>query len=230
MHSVFWKRILVVIAISGSFYYIFRPSMIFLKFYNPEKTSLMKYRIAEAERKRTKSRIRREWVDYNNISPSLIKAVILAEDEKFWEHPGFDWEGIKYALEVDYKKQGFVRGGSTITQQLAKNLYLKPKRSILRKLHEALLALELELFLSKERILELYLNVIEWGDGIFGIEAASKDYFGKSASELTDEESIRLAAVLPNPRRYSPLRGSRFLDNRVDLLSERFYKISKTIK
>lgn len=204
--------------------YIFKPQIIFLNFTNPGITSMMKYRLKEAKRKNIKYNLRHKWIEYNKISRNLIKAVVLAEDEKFWEHHGFDWEGIKYALEYDLKKKKLLRGGSTITQQLAKNLYLKPRRSFMRKFHEALIAAELELFLSKERIVEIYLNVVEWGNGIFGCEKASEVYFNKSCSDLNLDESLRLAAVLPNPRRYSPVNYSRFLEKRLEVLYEKYYR------
>lgn len=212
----------ILIVLTG--FYIFKPQMVLLNFTNPEITSMMKYRMKEAKINSRRYYLRQRWIDYNKISRSLIKAVVLAEDEKFWDHHGFDWEGIKYALEYDIKKRKIARGGSTITQQLAKNLYLKPKRSFLRKLHEAILAAELELLLSKERILEIYLNVVEWGNGIFGCEIASQYYFNKSCSNLNDDEALRLAAVLPNPIRYSPVRYSRFLEKRLEVLREKFYR------
>jgi len=190
----------------------------------------MKYRYKEAKRRGIKYNVKQKWVDYKKISPYLIKSILIAEDEKFWEHHGFDWEGIIDALKYDLRKKRMLRGGSTITQQLAKNLYLKPKKSFLRKFHEALLSAELELFLSKERILEIYLNVIEWGNGIFGCEVASEVYFHKSCSSISIDEALRLAGVLPNPRRYSPVNYSRFLEKRLTILYSKYYNNNSKTK
>lgn len=207
--------------------YIFKPvNIVLLRFHDPSLTSLMKYRIKSAEKSGKKLRIKKRWVKLKDISPHLIRAVILAEDARFFEHSGFDMEGIKHAIYVNIRKKRFVKGGSTISQQVAKNLFLNPRKSVLRKLHEAILTVELEAFLPKKRILEIYLNVAEWGDGIFGAEAASLHYFKKHASDLTPEEALRLAAVLPNPLRYSPTGNSRFLLRRLSILRKSFYRTS----
>jgi monofunctional biosynthetic peptidoglycan transglycosylase len=148
-----------------------------------------------------------------------VNAVVIAEDDKFWRHEGFDFEALRKAIEKDIKAGRLKYGGSTITQQLVKNLYLSPSKNPLRKLKEAVLAWRLERELSKRRILELYLNVAEWGEGIFGIEAASRHYYGKPASALDPEEAARLASVLPNPRRYSPVGQSRYVENRARIIN-----------
>ncbi len=194
------------------------PDISRLKKHNPEKTSFMKYREKEAKEKGKRYRIRQKWIPLSKVSPYLIKAVLIAEDDKFWKHEGFDYEAIQKAIERDIKEKRFKLGGSTISQQLVKNLYLSPSKNPLRKIIEAIITWRLERELSKRRILELYLNVIEWGDGIFGIEAASRHYFGKPASELTPEEATRLAAVLPNPRRYNPSGEQRYVVNRSRLI------------
>lgn len=182
----------------------------------------MEYREREWKREGRRYRIQQQWVPLARISPYLIKAVLIAEDDKFWTHDGFDFDAIQKALAEDLKARRFKRGGSTVSQQLAKNLYLSPSKNPLRKIREAILTWRLEHVLTKRRILELYLNVVEWGEGgIFGIEMASRRYFGKSASELGPEEAARLAAVLPNPRRYHPLGDSRFVERR----AERIYAI-----
>ncbi len=178
----------------------------------------MKYREKEAERKGMKYRISRVWVPLSRVSPYLIKAVLIAEDDKFWRHEGFDYEAIRKAMEKDIKAKKFKLGGSTISQQLAKNLYLSPAKNPFRKVAEAVITWRMEKVLTKRRILELYLNVIEWGEGIFGAEAASRHYFGKSSSELTAEEASRLAAVLPNPRKYRPTGDQRYVVNRSNLI------------
>lgn len=177
----------------------------------------MAFREREWKREGLRYHIQQQWVPLARISPYLIKAVLIAEDDKFWSHEGFDFDAIQKALEEDVKARTFKRGGSTISQQLAKNLYLSPSKNPLRKISEAILTWRIENVLTKRRILELYLNVAEWGDGgIFGIEMASQRYFGKSASELGPEEAARLAVVLPNPRKYHPLGRSRFVERRAD--------------
>jgi monofunctional biosynthetic peptidoglycan transglycosylase len=151
----------------------------------------------------------------------LTKAVIIAEDDKFWLHEGFDFEAMQKALGKDIKKKKFQAGGSTISQQLAKNLYLSPAKDPIRKIKEAILTWRLERQLTKRKIIELYLNVAEWGDGIFGIEAAAQNHYGKHASELNAHEAAKLASILPNPRRYKPEGTSRYVENQ----SDRIYKI-----
>lgn len=195
-------------------YLVAVPDVSSLKKENPNKTALMEFREAEWAAKGKKKRINHLWVPYTRISPYLVKATLIAEDDKFWSHEGFDFDAIEKAVEKDIKAGRFRAGGSTISQQLAKNLYLTPEKSALRKAREALITWKLERTLSKKRILELYLNVAEWGDGIFGIEAASRHHFGKPASALTALEAARLAAVLPNPRRFDPAGEQRYVSNR----------------
>ncbi|MBI4698872.1 MAG: monofunctional biosynthetic peptidoglycan transglycosylase [Nitrospirae bacterium] len=195
------------------------PDVSSLKKNNPDKTALMEYREDEWQREGKKYRIVRKWIPYNAISPYLIKAVLIAEDDKFWGHEGFDYEAIQKAVEKDIKAKKFKRGASTISQQLAKNLYLSPSKNPVRKIREAIITWRLEKALSKKRILEIYLNIVEWGDaGIFGIETASEHYYGKHASALGPEESARLAAVLPNPRKFNPLGNSKYVAHRANLI------------
>jgi len=196
--------------------YFFYPNVAQLKKYHPKKTAFMEYRERQWEKEGKKKRLVHYWVPINRISPYVVKAVIIAEDDKFWRHEGFDYEAIQKALEKDLKKKSFSAGGSTITQQLAKNLFLSPHKNPLRKLKEAILTWRLERHLSKRRIIELYLNYAEWGDGIFGIEAAARHYFGKSAMALTALEGARLAAVLPNPLKYHPLMESGYVAKRTN--------------
>ncbi len=153
-------------------------------------------------------RLHQQWRPLKAISPHLVQAVLIAEDDRFFRHHGLDWEMIKNALERNLDAGRVKFGASTITQQLAKNLYLSPERSLGRKLREALLALGLEAFLPKPRILELYLNVVEWGPGIFGAEAAARSHFGLSARALDAWQAARLAVLLPSPLRQSPSRLS----------------------
>lgn len=182
---------------------------------NPAKTAFMEYR--EAEWKRAgldDKKIKQKWVSLNNVSPNLIKAVLIAEDDKFWQHEGFDYEAIERAIEKNIMARKFKMGGSTISQQLAKNLYLSPSKNPLRKIKEAILTWRIEKKLSKRRILELYVNVAEWGDGIFGIEQAARHYYGVSASGLSAQQASRLASILPNPIKYSPTGPSSYVRNR----------------
>jgi monofunctional biosynthetic peptidoglycan transglycosylase len=194
------------------------PDVSRLKKENPRHTAFMKYREKEYEGKGKRLRIDQRWVPLSKISPYLIKAVLIAEDDKFWRHEGFDYEAIQKAIRKDAEALRFKFGGSTISQQLARNLYLSPAKNPLRKIAEAIITWRIESVLSKRRILELYLNVVEWGEGIFGIEAASIHYFGKPSSELTPIEAARLAAVLPNPRKYNPVKDQRYVVTRSDLI------------
>jgi len=178
----------------------------------------MEYRGKAFKEKGKPYKVYQSWVVFSKISSYLIKAVLIAEDDKFWKHEGFDYEAIQKAIEKDLKARKYKVGASTITQQLVKNLYLSPEKSVIRKISEALITWRMEKVLSKRRILELYLNVAEWGEGIFGVEAASRHYFGKSSSELTPEEAARLASVLPNPRKYNPVGDQRYVINRSNLI------------
>lgn len=198
----------------GSFY----PDVTRLKRESPKKTSFMEYREEEWRKKGKNLRIQQKWVRLSNVSPFLIKAVVIAEDDKFWSHKGFDVDAMQKALEKDIETGKFKFGGSTISQQLAKNLYLTPSKNPVRKLKEAILTWRIEKNLSKRRILELYLNVVEWGEGLFGIEAASQRYYGKPARFLTAEEASRLAAILPNPRRYKVSGTSRYVARRAQVI------------
>ena len=197
------------------FFWLFAmPDVSSLRTTNPPVTALIEARQAQAaEQGRTIGR-HWTWVPLSRISPSLRQAVVAAEDALFFTHEGFDWEGIKVAAKYNLEAGEFKRGGSTITQQLAKNLYLSAERSLIRKAREALITRSLEHHLTKERILELYLNVAEWGQGVYGAEAAARHHFKKSARDLTANEAAWLAAILPSPRRYDPLRKTTFLTRR----------------
>jgi monofunctional glycosyltransferase len=182
------------------------------------ETSFMRYRMEELRAKSPKAQLRYQWVPYERISPNLKRAIVAAEDAKFVDHEGFDWEGIQRAIEKNERRGRIVAGGSTITQQLAKNLFLTPQRSWLRKGQEAVITLMLELLLDKRRILELYLNVIELGNGVFGAEAASRRYFGVAAAQLTTEQAARLAAMAPNPRFYERNQGAPGLNRKIGII------------
>ena len=175
----------------------------------PRRTALMRAREAAARRAGRAWRPRQVWVPYERISPLLRHAVLTAEDAAFYQHGGLDWNELRAAARRDLEERRVVRGGSTITQQLAKNLYLGDQRTVTRKLTEVFLALRMERALSKRRIFELYLNLIEWGDGVFGAEAAARHYFGVSAADLSPRQAPLLAAVIINPRRYSGARRRR---------------------
>ena len=181
---------------------------------NPSSTALMQTRAAEATARGKPETPQWVWVPLSRISPHLRRAVIVAEDAAFYSHEGFDWQGIRDAAVRNLEAGKLKRGGSTLTQQLAKNLYLSSEKRLLRKLNEALITRELERHLSKKRILELYLNVAEWGRGVYGAEAAARHHFGKSARDLSPEEAALLAAILPNPRPHDPLNVTPYLVKR----------------
>ncbi len=190
------------------------PDVAGLRTANPTSTSLIDSRRMQARAHGQLFKPAWVWVPLAQISPHLQRAVVVAEDASFWSHEGFDWEGIRDAAIRNLEEGAIKRGGSTITQQLAKNLYLPSERSWFRKAREAMITRSLEHRLSKRRILELYLNVVEWGRDVYGAEAAARHHFGKSAQDLTAEEAALLAAILPSPRRYDPIRRTRFLTAR----------------
>jgi monofunctional glycosyltransferase len=187
----------------------------------PRETAFMAQRMDEARAKNPRAAMRYQWVPYARISRELKRAMIAAEDAKFVDHEGFDWDGIALALEKNQKKGRVVAGGSTITQQLAKNLFLSPSRSYVRKAEEAAITVLLEAMLPKERIFELYLNVIEWGNGVFGAEAAAQRYFGIPAAQLSAEQAARLAAMAPNPRFYERNPGAPGLNRKIGIIAAR---------
>ena len=187
-----------------AYLYLTLPDVRVLRETNPPTTAFIELRAREARAKRQEPRRVQRWVKYERISSHLKRAVLVAEDSAFWKHDGIDYEQLKESVEVNLARGEFVRGASTITQQLAKNLYLSPSKNPLRKLRELLIARRMEAELSKRRILEIYLNVIEWGDGIYGAEAAARTYFRKSAADLGPQDSALLAASIRNPRVYSP--------------------------
>lgn len=170
------------------------------------------------KKKIKKIKLKQAWVPISQISPYLIKAVLIAEDDKFYKHEGFDFEAIEKALEKNLQAGRIKYGGSTISQQTAKNLFLSPSKNPIRKIQEVILTYRLEKTLTKKRILEIYLNIAEWGEGLFGIEAASRHYFGKSAKNLTPWEAALLAAVLPNPLKFNPLSNNKYVIKRATLI------------
>ncbi len=187
----------------------------------PERTAMMKQREREARKAGKALRIDQRWVPYTRVSPTLRRAILIAEDDKFFSHEGLDWDEIQASARKNLEERKVVRGGSTVTQQLAKNLFLGDARTLTRKFEEAFLAIRLERALPKRRIFELYLNLIEWGDGIFGAEAAARRYFGVSAAGLNERQAVLLAAVIINPRRFSVLQPNRRIERRVRLIASR---------
>jgi monofunctional biosynthetic peptidoglycan transglycosylase len=179
------------------------------KWVPPAETSFMSLRLDELTSGKPDAELHYRWVPYDKISIHLKRAVIAAEDDKFIDHEGFDWEGIQKAIEKNQKKGRMVAGGSTISQQLAKNLFLSPSRSYFRKAEEAIITVMIEALWDKRRILEVYLNVVEWGNGIFGCEAAAQRYYRIPAAQLAPAQAARLAVMLPNPRKYEKSYGPR---------------------
>jgi monofunctional glycosyltransferase len=192
-----------------------------LKNGNPGPTALMKQRMDEAREEGNPLKITQRWIPLSKLPRHVVDAVIVAEDGTFFTHSGIDWFEVQESIEKNVKERRAARGASTITQQLAKNLYLSTSKDPVRKFKELIITLLLERELGKNRILELYLNVIEWGRGVFGIEAASQLYFGKSASALTLDETLRLVAVIPSPLRHRPDSDSRYVTRRKDIMLRR---------
>jgi monofunctional biosynthetic peptidoglycan transglycosylase len=205
----------------AAYVYLTIPDVRPLRTRNPESTAFMQLRAREARAGGAKPRRVQRWVPYGRISQQLVRAVLVTEDSKFWKHSGLDYEQIKESMEVNLERGEFARGASTITQQLAKNLYLSPSKNPVRKLRELIIARRLENELSKQRILELYLNVIEWGDGIYGAEAAARTYFRKPASQLDAAESALLAAAIANPRIMNPAQPTARLRRRQQMVMRR---------
>jgi monofunctional biosynthetic peptidoglycan transglycosylase len=189
--------------------------------HNPATSAFMDERLEAIHGKNPKAGLQHQWMPYKKISDSLKQALIVSEDAKFVDHEGFDWEGIAKAYEKNRKKGKIVAGGSTISQQLAKNLFLSTKRTPWRKAEEVFITLMLEGMMDKQRIFEIYLNVIEWGDGVFGAESAAKHYFQISAANLTPEQAARLAAMVPSPRYYDKHREAQGLLDKTQLILQR---------
>ncbi|MBI3481079.1 MAG: monofunctional biosynthetic peptidoglycan transglycosylase [Nitrosomonadales bacterium] len=189
--------------------------------HNPVSSAFMETRLEIMQDKNPNAALQHQWVPYNRISDQLKRALIAAEDASFVDHEGFDWEGIAKAYEKNMKKGKIVAGGSTISQQLAKNLFLSTKRTPWRKLEEAAITLMLEAVMDKRRIFEIYLNIIEWGDGVFGAEAAARHYYQVGAAQLSTEQAAKLAAMVPNPRYYDRHREARGLLLKTGIIIER---------
>ena len=203
--------VLVVAALQCWFY----AHVLWWRVYQPATTAFMEARVERLREKDPKAKLAHQWVGYERISTQLKRAVVAAEDAKFVGHEGFDWEAISKAMEKNEKQGRVVSGASTISQQLAKNLFLSGERSWLRKGQEAVITWMLESTLSKRRILELYLNCAEWGEGVFGAEAAARYHFGRNAAALSAPQAAFLAAILPSPRRYAPGRITPYVASRI---------------
>jgi monofunctional biosynthetic peptidoglycan transglycosylase len=221
------KLVLVIIMVLAGYVgyeVITYPDVARLSRENPNTTAWMEMRDQEARAKGKKARRHEIWVPLRSISPNLKNAVLIAEDAAFFQHDGLDYNEIREAIKINAEKLEFARGASTITQQLAKNLYLSPSKNPIRKLKGILLTFSLERHLSKKRIFEIYLNIIEWGDGIYGAEAAARTYYGKSCSDLSEEEAAALAAVIINPRHYNPIQPNKRIRNRIAMIEARMQK------
>ncbi|WP_434635126.1 monofunctional biosynthetic peptidoglycan transglycosylase [Chromobacterium sp. CV08] len=189
--------------------------------HNPDASSFMNEQLARLKKDDPEAELSHQWVPYARISPNLKRALIASEDAKFVDHEGFDWDGIEAAFEKNLKKGRIVAGGSTISQQLAKNLFLSSGKTPWRKLEEALITVMLETAMDKRRIYEIYLNVIEWGDGVFGAEAAARYYFRTGASRLSSFQAAKLAAMVPNPRYYDAHRNAPGLARKTRIIQRR---------
>jgi monofunctional biosynthetic peptidoglycan transglycosylase len=194
--------------------------------HNPASTAFMEARLERLREKNPRVQLDYRWVPYARISPNLKRAIVVAEDAKFLGHEGFDWEGIQKAYERNRQKGKVVAGGSTISQQLAKNLFLSGERTWWRKAQEAVITVMLETVMTKRRILEIYLNIIEWGNGVFGAEAAAQYHFGIAAGELSAAQAAQLAAMVPSPRRYKPGTETPYLLMRTETILSRMGKVA----
>jgi monofunctional biosynthetic peptidoglycan transglycosylase len=189
--------------------------------HDPQTTAFMRQRLEALREKNPQAKLRQIWVPYDRISPHLKRAIVVAEDSRFVDHEGFDWDAIEKAREKNRRKGRVVAGGSTISQQLAKNLFLSGERTPWRKGQEALITVMIEHTMDKRRILEIYLNVIEWGEGVFGVDAAARHYFNATASALGPEAAARLAAIVPNPRFYDRNRNTAWIHRKTQLILAR---------
>ena len=222
-----WAARFVLLLIAAVVVYQFwiLGSVVWWIWFNPSSSAFMDDRLAVLQQKNPDAVLRHQWVAYERISVHLKRALIAAEDAKFLDHDGFDWEAIQSAYEKNLRKGKVVAGGSTISQQLAKNLFLSGRRTPWRKAEEALITLMIENVMSKRRIFEIYLNVIEWGDGVFGAQAAAHYYYGTSAANLGPEQAARLAAMVPKPRFYDRVRETPLLERRTAIILERMYQV-----
>jgi monofunctional biosynthetic peptidoglycan transglycosylase len=216
-----WRLFLLLAGLMAIYQSWILVQITYWNHYNPSSSAFMRARLDRLREKDHGAALRMQWIPYERISLNLKRAVIVAEDDKFLHHEGFDFEAIQRAYEKNLETGKLVAGGSTISQQLAKNLFLSGEKTPWRKLQEAVITFMLENVMSKRRILEIYLNVIEWGDGVFGAEAAMRHYYGTSASSITAEQAARLAAVIPNPRFYDRNRTTPWLTKKTAIILSR---------
>ncbi|MCW3480447.1 monofunctional biosynthetic peptidoglycan transglycosylase [Neisseriaceae bacterium JH1-16] len=195
--------------------------IVYWRYYNPSASSFMTERLTVLKEDDPEAELRQQWVPYERISSNLKRAIVAAEDAKFVDHEGFDWDGIEAAFQKNLKQGRIVAGGSTISQQLAKNLFLSSRKTPWRKAEEAVITVMLETVMDKRRIFEIYLNVIEWGNGVFGAEAASRHYFRSNAASLSTFQAAKLAAMVPNPRYYDDHRNARGLARKTRIIAAR---------
>ena len=223
-----WAARIVLLLLAAVIIYQFWifGNVVWWIWFNPSTSAFMEERLDVLHQKNPDAVLRHEWVPYERISVNLKRALIAAEDAKFLDHDGFDWEAIQKAYEKNLKKGKVVAGGSTISQQLAKNLFLSGRRTPWRKAEEAMITLMIENVMSKRRIFEIYLNIIEWGNGVFGAQAAARYYYGVSAANLAPEQAARLAAMVPKPRFYDKVRETPLLERRTGIILERMYQVS----
>jgi monofunctional biosynthetic peptidoglycan transglycosylase len=216
--SWFWHGILYGIALILLYQFWLFAHICWWTQFNPSTSAFMDTRLEIMQDANSEATLQHQWVDYANISGNLKRALIASEDANFVDHEGFDWEGIQKAYEKNLRKGKIVAGGSTISQQLAKNLFLSTKRSPWRKGEEIIITVMLEKVMDKQRIFEIYLNVIEWGNGVFGAEAAARHYYHVSAAQLSAAQAAKLAAMVPNPRFYDKHREARGLLRKTDII------------
>lgn len=222
-----FSRLFILIASAVLVYHLWiLARVLWLVKFNPESSAFMENSLEEMQEKNPTATLKHVWIPYEKISPNIKKAVIAAEDAKFLSHEGFDWDAIQNAFEKNLKKGRIVAGGSTISQQLAKNLFLSKSRNPLRKIEEAVITFMIEKLMSKRRILEIYLNVIEWGRGIFGVEAASQAYFRCSSSQISSVQAAMLAAIIPNPVYFQTRLGSDRVKRKTGILLSRMRSAS----
>lgn len=215
-----WTWRLLVVAVVGllALQLWFLGWIAYWKYENPRETAFMSRELDRLQDRNAQARLRHQWVPYERISVHLKRAVVTSEDARFVDHEGVDWEAVKKAYEENLKRGRPAKGGSTISQQLAKNLFLSGDKSYVRKAQELAIATMLEWMWDKRRILEVYLNIVEWGEGVFGAEAAARHYHGIGAHQLGAEQAARLAAFLPSPKRYGRIRSGPYLDARTDAI------------
>lgn len=218
-----WRTALLLLAALTVYEAWIFGKVVWWVWFDPTTTAFMELRLEALQERNPKAKLRHKWVDYDDISDNLKRALIAAEDAKFLDHDGFDWEAIQKAAAKNLKRGKVVAGGSTISQQLSKNLFLSERRTPWRKVQEAAITIMIETVMSKQRILEIYLNVIEWGNGVFGAEAAAWHYYRTSAGRLSADQSARLAAMVPNPRYYDRVRTTPSLERKAGIIRARMH-------